>query len=208
MGTFDYLITGATLGFIAGISPGPILTLVISETMKYNRKEGIKIAFTPLMTDLPIMLFSIFVAFEFSNFDTLLGIISFLGAIFIAYLGLMNIRIKSADIKIEEVKGKSIQKGIITNFLSPHPYLFWILVGAPITINAYHYKPVSAILFIAGFYILIIGTKIIIAILSEKSKKVISGNAYIIIVKILGFVLVLFSVILIYDGLKHVGLLH
>ena len=205
MGVFDYLITGATLGFIAGISPGPILTLVISETIKYNRKEGIKIAFSPLMTDLPIMLFSIFVAFEFSDFNTALGVISFLGAIFIGYLGLMNIRIKTIDIKIDDVKRKSYQKGIIANFLSPHPYLFWILVGAPVTIKAYHYKPVSAFLFIAGFYVLIVGTKIIIAILSEKSKNLFSSKAYIIIIKALGVVLFIFSLILIHNGLQFVG---
>ena len=32
----DYLIMGITLGFAAGISPGPLLVLVMSETIKYN----------------------------------------------------------------------------------------------------------------------------------------------------------------------------
>ncbi len=47
----DYLITGITFGFVAGISPGPLLALVISETIKHNHKEGIKIALSPLLTD-------------------------------------------------------------------------------------------------------------------------------------------------------------
>ena len=52
------LITGIILGLMAGISPGPLLALVISETLKHGKKEGIKIALTPFITDLPAILLS------------------------------------------------------------------------------------------------------------------------------------------------------
>lgn len=51
----DFIIMGAIFGFIAGISPGPLLTLVITETITHNKSEGIKIAIAPLITDLPIL---------------------------------------------------------------------------------------------------------------------------------------------------------
>lgn len=207
MGMIDYLITGITLGFVAGISPGPILTLVISETVKYSRREGFKIAMTPLMTDLPIMIFTIFVAFKFSNFDVALGIISLLGAVFILFLAFENIRIKSVQVSLDDVGKKTYRKGIVANFLSPHPYLFWLLVGAPFTIKAYNYHPVAAVLFIAGFYIFIVGTKIVIAFISEKSKNVLSSKYYIFIIRALGIALLVFSIILIKDGLKFLDII-
>lgn len=52
---------GTFFGLTAGISPGPLLTHVITETIKHNRREGIRIAFAPLFTDLPIILVSSFV---------------------------------------------------------------------------------------------------------------------------------------------------
>lgn len=205
---FDFLIAGITLGFIAGISPGPLLVLVITETIKHNRKEGIKIALVPLISDLPIVLFSVFVVYKLSNSDILLGIISFLGAAFLLFLAWENIRVKSIEVNLNNEKTRTIKKGVIANFLSPHPYLFWMLVGAPISIKAYNQSIICAVLFIVGFYIFIVGTKIGVAIISEKSKNILSSRSYIVIVKVLGFILLLFSFILIKDGLSFLGILN
>jgi threonine/homoserine/homoserine lactone efflux protein len=204
---FDYLIAGITLGFVAGISPGPLLVLVITETIKHNRKEGIKIALVPLISDLPIVLFSVIVVYQISNSDMILGIISFLGAGFLLLLALENIRVKSIEVNLHNERYKTFRKGIIANFLSPHPYLFWMLVGAPISIKAYNQSLIAAVLFIAGFYVFIVGTKIVVAILSEKSKNILSSKSYVVIVKALGFILLLFSIILIKDGFKFFGIL-
>ena len=203
----DYLITGITLGFVAGISPGPLLILVITETIKYNRKEGIKMAFVPLLSDLPIVFFSIFAIHKLSDSNKLLGIISLLGAGFLVYLAFENIRIRTKELRFETSESKTIKKGVFANFLSPHPYLFWMLVGGPITIKAYNENLLSAVLFIVGFYVFIVGTKITIAYLSDKSKNILSSKYYVIIVKFLGFVLLLFSIILIKDGLNFIGLI-
>ncbi len=201
----EFLIAGITLGFIAGISPGPLLILVITETIKHNRKEGIKIALVPLISDLPIVLFSVFVVYKLSNSDILLGIISFLGAAFLLFLAWENIRVKSIEVNLNNEKTKTIKKGVIANFLSPHPYLFWMLVGAPISIKAFNLSFIAAALFIVGFYVFIVGTKIGVAILSEKSKNILSSKFYVVIIKILGFILLLFSVILIKDGFKFLN---
>ncbi len=202
---FDYLIAGITLGFIAGISPGPLLVLVITETIKYSRKEGIKMALVPLISDLPIVFFSVLVIYKLSDSDILLGIISILGAVFLFYLAWENIRVKSINVNIVSEKNRTIRKGVIANFLSPHPYLFWMLVGGPISIKAYNHSLISVILFIAGFYIFIVGTKIIVAILSEKSKNILSSKFYVVIVKVLGIILLLFSIILIKDGFQFLN---
>ena len=150
---FTYLISGLTLGIIAGISPGPILILLITETIKYDKKAGIKIAFVPFISDLPIVLFSFFVIYSLSNSKLILAILSFLGAVFLIYLAIENIKIKSISINSGKGEIDGLVKAIIANFLSPHPYLFWILVGAPITIKAYQNGIAPAISFILSFYV-------------------------------------------------------
>ena len=200
-----YLITGITLGFAAGISPGPLLVMVITETIKYDKKQGIKMALVPLVSDLPIVLFSVFVVYKISNSNTLLSIIAFLGAIFLIYLAFENIKIKKVDFEIKSQKVNGFWKGVIANFLSPHPYLFWMLVGAPISIRAYHESFVSASIFMVGFYFLIVSTKIVVAFISEKSKNIFSGNTYVYIVKGLGFILIVLAVVLIKDGVRFLS---
>ena len=56
-----FLLSGVVFGLSSGVTPGPLLTLVISETLKHGKKEGIKVAIAPLLTDLPIVLVTIFI---------------------------------------------------------------------------------------------------------------------------------------------------
>ena len=58
---FSFLFSGVVFGLSAGLSPGPLLTLVISETLKHNAKEGIKVSIAPILTDLPIVMITILV---------------------------------------------------------------------------------------------------------------------------------------------------
>ncbi|MFO7829989.1 MAG: LysE family transporter [Bacteroidales bacterium] len=203
----EYLMAGISLGFIAGISPGPLLVLVITETLKHDRKEGMKMAFVPIISDLPIVFFSVFVIYKLADSDLILGIISLLGAVFLIYLAIENIGLKSVDVSIKNDKMNGFKKGVLVNFFSPHPYLFWMLVGAPLSIKAYHENILSAVLFVMGFYIFIIATKIVVAYISDKSKNVFSGGSYIIVIKILGFVLLFFAIILIKDGFNFLNII-
>jgi len=203
----EFLVSGIILGTVAGISPGPLLALVISETVKTNYKQGIKIAFSVFISDLPIVLASILLISRITDFNFLLGIISFLGSAFVTYLAYENISIKPFNLQEVKVQKNALVKGALTNLFSPHPYLFWILVGAPTFIKASQNSWFAAFLFILGFYVFIVGTKVIIAVLSEKSKNFISSKSYLLIIKILGYILLLFSLILIYDGLQFFGII-
>lgn len=205
--TLHFLTIACFLGLSAGISPGPLLTLVITQTIKHNKTEGIKVALSPLITDLPILLLTLFVFSKLEQFDTVLGIISFIGGIFVAYLGYESFKSKGLSTKVEETKSRSMRKGIIANFLSPHPYLFWATVGMPYAFKAYHINLLSSILFFVFFYVFLIGSKIVVAVLVSHTKRFINQKIYIIVMRILGIILLLFSILFFLDGLKYLKLI-
>ena len=126
-----YLTIGIVLGLSAGFAPGPLLTLVISETLQHDIKSGVKVALAPIINDVPIILLTLLVLSKLSAFHSILGIISLFGGFFILYMGYESIRTKRVEINFQEIKPKSLSKGIVANTLSPHPYLFWLSVGAP-----------------------------------------------------------------------------
>jgi threonine/homoserine/homoserine lactone efflux protein len=204
---FSFLISGIVLGLILGISPGPLLTLVISETLKYNWKEGIKIAVAPIITDLPIILVTLFVLSKLSEFNAVLGIISICGAMFIGYLAYENISIKRVEIDISNVKPQSLKKGIIANFLNPAPYIFWFVIAAPIVLKASQISLFSALLFPLCFYFSLVGSKIFIAIITEKSRFFLKSSMYVYIIKFLGMILLIFSFMLLKDGFNFLGII-
>ena len=197
----SFLITGTILGLSAGFAPGPLLALVISETMEHGAGAGVKVALAPILTDLPIIFITVFILAKLSDFHSVLGVISIIGALFILYMGIENIRIKGIDLDINKSAPRSFQKGIIVNALSPHPYLFWFSVGGPITMKAMDQNLLAAISFIGSFYVLLLGTKIVLAILVGKSRTFFMGNTYVFTMRLLGIILIILAGFLFRDGL-------
>ena len=200
---FSFATAGILLGISAGLSPGPLLTLVLAQTIKHNWVEGIKVAISPLITDLPIICLSLWVFNQLSQFNMLLALISFLGGAYIVYLGIESFRVKGIEINRQVTKSESIKKGVIANFLNPSPYLFWVSVGTPIIFKAFRINLMTAALFLISFYVMLIGSKILVAILVDRIKAFLSQRIYLGIMRVIGIALILFSLVLFYDGLKY-----
>ena len=201
-----FFITGIVLGIAGTISPGPLLTLVISETLKYNLKEGIKISIAPLITDGPIILFIFIVLKKLANYNIVIGIISIIGSIYLMHLAYQNISIKRIRIDTKEFKSNSVKKGILANFLNPYPYIFWIFVGGPILVKTYEAGVLSPIAFLLAFYTAVVGTLISIAFIVQRFRNFLNTKIYTYIVKILGLILVVFSFIFLKEGLNRIGI--
>jgi len=197
-----FLTAGTVLGFSAGLAPGPLLALVISETLQHDRKAGVKVALAPVITDLPIIFFSLLVLAKLSRFQNILGIISVIGAFFILYLGITNMKIKGVQIDADSTPQKSLQKGIFVNTLSPHPYLFWLTVGGPTTIKAWDLSLLAASGFVVCFYVMLVGSKILLAMLVSRSRSFLQQNTYILTMRLLGLILILLAGYLFQDGLQ------
>ncbi len=201
---FFFLGSGILLGIAAGISPGPLLPLVVSETLKFGHKEGIKLSLAPLITDPPIVLASYFIVRHYANNELLLGTISCLGGLFLLFLAYENIFYKPvADDKTIK-KPRSLQKGIVVNALNPHPYLFWILVGAPILVNASKLSSFAIVLFLAGFYSMLVGSKIVFALLTGRMKNILQQKTFVIAIKFLGIVLIVFAILLLKEAVHYI----
>jgi threonine/homoserine/homoserine lactone efflux protein len=202
----EFFSSGTLLGLAAGFSPGPLLVLVISETLRRNIKEGIKVSSAPIITDIPILLASLLILKNLSKFEKVLGCISIFGGLFILYLGYESIRTKGIELTMPKKSLNSLKKGIITNALNPHPYVFYMTVGAPLIFKALDKSVFSAAAFMGSFLFFLVGSKVILAVIAGKSRTFLKGSIYIWIMRMLGILLFLFSFFLFRDGLKLLGL--
>lgn len=200
--SLTYIAAGFILG-LSGLIPGPLLTLVISETLKHGVKEGIKIALSPLITDLPIILITILIISRFSNTNYILGFIAFGGSIFLLYLAHESFSFRSNDPGTTIPKGNINKKGIIANFLNPSPYVFWFTIGASTFLKAYNISITTALLFIIVFYSVLVGSKVVIAVITGKSKYYLNNRYYIYLIRLLGIILLLFALYFIKNGLQY-----
>jgi threonine/homoserine/homoserine lactone efflux protein len=196
----SYLLTGMLLGLSAGFAPGPLLTLVISETLRHNTRAGIKVAMAPMITDLPIIALSVFLLGKLADFNTVLAIISCIGGMVVLIMGLQGLGTRGAEVDLTEVKPRSLLKGVIVNVLSPYPYLFWLTVGAPIMLKGADLNLAAALGFVGIFYLFLVGAKLLLAVVTGRSRAFLSGRAYLLIMRALGVLLIVFSFYLFRDG--------
>lgn len=201
----EFLILGSFLGLAAGMSPGPLLAITISETIQHGKWEGIKVAISPLITDLPIILSVLFILSHLANYNSIVGIIAFFGASYLIYSGMESLKIKRGKIELKVEKKDALKKGVIVNFGNPHPYIFWISIGGPIIFKSLNTNVWAMLLFVLGFYIFLVGSKVVVALIVERSKSFINSRYYVSIIQILGIAQIVFGLTFIKVGLDSLS---
>jgi len=196
------IFAAITLGVIEGVKPGPLMAVVISETVIHNWKAGLKVALVPLLTDGPVIILSV-ILYDFLTVNNISqAIIGFLGSLILIWLGIDCF--KKSNINLEEGISKenhSLKKGIITNMTNPNMYLYWILIGAPFLIDAYEINISYPFLFVIGFFAAFITLKLIIALLVDNSKDFLNTNGYKRLLQFSGLALFIFSGMFFVDAL-------
>ena len=186
---------GLLLGVSAGLSPGPLLALVVAQTLRFGAAVGVRVALAPLITDLPIVAGAVLLVGAAPTAGPLPAAIALAGAVFVAYLALDTLRteLPSEDEVVAEAP-RSWTRGVVVNALSPHPYLFWLVVGAPTLLGAWAGDGAAgAGGFLAGFYGGLVGSKAIVAAATARARALVSGHRYRMVMRVLAVLLALFA---------------
>ena len=194
-----YLLSGCLLGLTAGLAPGPLLALVVSETLQHGSRAGVKVALTPMLTDLPVIVITLLAVQRLSRFTPVLAAISTLGGLLVLIIGYRTLRTK-VIILPTAAADRALVKGVVVNLCSPHPWLFWFSVGAPLLVKAMAESIPAAIVFVTTFYLLLVGAKLVLAQLVGRWRGLLSGKGYLLTMRALGLLLMLFGLLLFRDG--------
>ena len=155
---------GIALGIIEGIKPGPLLTMVIRESLSKGLKAGMWTAAEPIFTAGPMIIASLLLAGWMATQPSILFSISLLGALFLTKMGLECFSLEAPDPDNTDIDASgSFKRGIVTNLLNPHVYMFWFLIGGPLMASAAEQEPLAPILYAICFLITIILVKASIA---------------------------------------------
>lgn len=201
-----HLGIGLLLGISAGLAPGPLLALVLSETLRHGVGSGIKVALAPLLSDLPIICLALVLATRLSGFQAGLGVVSLLGGLFILFTGYQGLRMQPQAPELQPNEGdRALFNGVLANLLNPHPYLFWISVGVPTMSSALAAGIAALAGFLGGFYGALVGSKVLLALLVGRSRSVLAGRPYRMTQRLLGLFLCGFALLLFRDGLRLLG---
>jgi len=194
-----FLLAGILLGLSGGLAPGPLLALVASETLRHGVRAGIRVALAPLLTDLPIVLAAVLLLRPLTDQHLPLALIHFGGGMYLVWLGILGLRFQGTDLGSADPTG-ALRRGAIANFLNPSPYLFWLAVGAPITLDAQHHGWPAVAAFVTAFYASLVGSKALLAIALSRARPILHDRGYVALMRGLGVSLLLYAGLFLRDG--------
>ncbi len=196
-------LAGITLGVVEGIKPGPLLTMVIKETLSGGLRAGAWTAAAPIFTDGPLVIISLFAAGWFATQPMALFVISIVGALFLIKMGIdcFSIDPPIGDELLTDAKG-AFQRGILTNLLNPNVYVFWFLIGGPLMASVAEDEPLAPIAYALSFLISIILVKTFIAYIFDKTRGNISAKSYKTALSLCGVAMLIFAVGFLNQGIR------
>ncbi len=189
----DALISGAVLGLSAGWSPGPLLTLVITETLRTGITAGIRVAAAPLITDTPIVMVALILMPRLNASLEVMGVISLAGAAFIAWMAVESMTFQGSPGEARAGPQASIWRGVLANALNPSPYLFWFTVGGAMVLRTADQNRAAAAAFILVFYFTLVGSKMVLALAVGRYGRFLQSRVYVWTLRLLGGVLLVFA---------------
>lgn len=203
--TLAFVASGAVFGLAAGFAPGPLLALVLARSMRYGAREGVKVAVAPLVSDPPIVLLAVFVFARVATTDPILGVVALAGGVLLVYLAVEIIRAPPEPGRDPPGQAGSLLRGVATNLLNPHPYLFWLTVGAPTVVSARAAGGAAPAGFLAAMYGCLIAAKVLVAVAGGQGRVRLAGRSYLLTLRVLAAALAAIGLLSVWDGLRYLG---
>ena len=201
--TLAFVASGAVFGLAAGFAPGPLLALVLARSMRYGAREGVKVAVAPLVSDPPIVLLAVFVFARVATTDPILGVVALAGGVLLVYLAVEIVRAPPEPGRDPPGQAGSLLRGVATNLLNPHPYLFWLTVGAPTVVSARAAGGAAPAGFLAAMYGCLIAAKVLVAVAGGQGRVRLAGRSYLLTLRVLAAALAAIGLLSVWDGLRY-----
>ena len=180
----QFLLSGLAMGFASGLAPGPLLVVVVAATLRGGFRHGVLAGIAPLITDLPIIVISLFVLSRLPATAT--SAIGYLGAAVLLWYAFEVVRDARRSSLSELRSGaitaapaaKSLGQGVLANAMNPAPWMFWMTAGGAILETAWRVSPWQVLAFLVPFYVLLVGSKVALAWALDAGSARLSDRTY------------------------------
>lgn len=166
---------GIGFGFAAGTSPGPLQSYLISTTLSQGWRGGIVVIFSPLLTDIPIIILMTFILSQLP--DLLQRGLQFAGGVFVLILAWRMFQAWRANALIDidapdaAERQRTLGQAMVMNVLSPGPYIFWGSVTGPLLVQGLEQSVWHGGAFLLAFYGTFMGIMAAIVLIFDRLRR-------------------------------------
>ncbi len=157
----QFILPAISFGISATTVPGPLIAYLINITLTQGWRKAMLIVLSPMITDAPIIILMTFILGQLPN--EVLRLIQLGGGLLLFYIAYgawqqyrsgktLETMVDESDIVTEQSWQKILATGVMMNYLSPGPYLFWATINGPLLVSALELSIAHAIAFLVAFY--------------------------------------------------------
>lgn len=165
------LILGSLLGLFSGMVPGAFSALIATTALKRGFWAGFRIGVVPLVTETGVLVITALLLSRLP--EGILRWMGIAGGLFILSLSVRTWRQAEEPPEVEALSGsfREILEGTVLALVSPNPWVFWLLVGGPLFLSAWHRGWSTGLAFFASFLFFLVGIYVSIAGLAGYGRK-------------------------------------
>ena len=167
-----YLLVGLVLGLFSGIVPGPFSAVVAATGLEGGFRAAVWVAVVPLLSETVVLIVAALMVSQLPR--AALQWMGIAGGLLLLYLARRTWKVADDPPDPDSATGpprKRLVEGVALALLSPAPWVFWLLVGAPISVGAYRSSFGHAVTFLGAFLLGLVGVHLLVAALAGYGHK-------------------------------------
>ena len=189
------------LGISTAMIPGPLMALVVTQTLSRGTRAGIIVACAPLITDTPIILLMALVLRGLPKSSALISGIGICGAAYLVYLAARFWT--ASSVKSRERSVPNLDRAVLSNFLNPGPYIFWGTIGGTVLREQVALGWMQALVFPVAYYAALVGMKIITAVVLGKGNDLFRSRSVYLLNRVASLSFLAFAVKMLHSAIPH-----
>jgi threonine/homoserine/homoserine lactone efflux protein len=109
-------------------------------------------------------------------------VIGVAGGLYVAWSGVTTWRESGGAVVRPEggvvTLGAALRRAVFVNLLSPHPWVAWATALGPMAVRSWRDSHVDGVALVVGFYVTLVGTKALLAVLVAHGRDRLSSTGY------------------------------
>jgi len=170
-------LKGLALGFSAAAQPGPFQAYLLAQSLRNGAPRTLPVVLVPLVSDPPVIAAVLAVLAQVPA--GFLRVLQIAGGAVVLWLGAGALRAAARPPAPDPAHAppRGFLRAVFVNLTNPNAWIFWSLVGGPILAEAWRAAPARAAVFLAGFYLLLVGGNAALVILAGQASRLGPGFA-------------------------------
>lgn len=172
------LVLGSLLGLLSSVIPGPFTALIAVTALQDGFTAGLRVALIPLASETGVLAVTSLLLSQLP--EGTLRWLGVAGGLVVLGLGIRTFRAsaRGASRGTSPRQGGRTIEGLTVALVSPAPWVFWLLVGSPLFLSAYHHGWDRAAAFLGSFLIVFVGVYVGYAWAGSLGHRLLSGRWY------------------------------